>query len=375
MAAALMLPPFSAPMKRARYPETLLDARAARAFSLADFTIPRKGGGLIGTGRFGQVLKVQENASRRMLVLKRVSKQALVDEGAVRQFQREVEVHARLQHEHIIRMYAYFHDAESCAGARGGQRRSGIGERVTCVTRFTHRATTNPPCPPPPGYLLLELAELGTLYNRIEAGRIPEREAALYFRQLVCAVAHLHARGVIHRDIKPENVFLARASSAPDAPSVVKLGDFGWAIVKRAASKRTTICGTMEYLPPEVCRGAQESIALNGGGLVAGASMRNEYDESFDLYTLGVLLYEMLVGHSPFAGGAAAGADAPTEAAMMARITAGAFAIPHYLPRELHMLIRQLMSAEPSARPTAADVLAHPWVVRLAGRTDEAAWR
>jgi serine/threonine protein kinase len=143
------------------------------------------------------------------------------------------------------------------------------------------------------GYILLEFAELGNLYNRIEAGRIPEREAAILFRQIVCAVAHLHSRGIIHRDIKPENVFLARTGSM----QTVKLGDFGWAIVKRATSKRTTICGTMEYLPPEVCRGARESIALNGGGIVAGASISEEYDESFDLYTLGVLLYEMLVGH------------------------------------------------------------------------------
>ncbi len=221
---------------------------------------------------------------------------------------------------------------------------------------------------------MLELAELGTLYNRIEVGRIAEREAAVLFRQVVSAVAYLHARGVIHRDIKPENVLLAR--SAAGAPTV-KLGDFGWAIVKRAASKRTTICGTMEYLPPEVCRGARESMALNGGGLVAGASISEEYDESFDLYTLGVLLYEMLVGHSPFAGPAFATptGEPATEAAMLARILAGAFAIPHSLPRDVHMLVRQLMSAEPAARPSAVDVLAHPWVVRHAGTTEEAEWQ
>lgn len=95
------------------YPESLLSARAARRFTLNDFTIPRKGGH-IGSGRFGQVLRVMENSSRRSLVLKRVSKQALVDEGAVRQFQREVEIHSRVRHPNIIRMYAYFHDAESC---------------------------------------------------------------------------------------------------------------------------------------------------------------------------------------------------------------------------------------------------------------------
>jgi serine/threonine protein kinase len=57
---------------------------------------------------------------------------------------------------------------------------------------------------------------------------------------------------VIHRDIKPENIFMSKAAG-PSNREVVKLGDLGWAIVQRAASKRTTLCGTAEYLPPEVC--------------------------------------------------------------------------------------------------------------------------
>jgi serine/threonine protein kinase len=87
------------------------------------------------------------------------------------QFQREVEIHCRIHHPNITKMYAYFHDASNC-------------------------------------YLLLELADLGTLYSKVATGRLGEREAACIFRQLVCAVAHMHRRGVIHRDIKPENVFL-----------------------------------------------------------------------------------------------------------------------------------------------------------------------
>jgi len=106
-----------------------------------------------------------------VLVLKKVSKKGLVEEGAVRQFQREVEIHCRIHHSNIIKMFAYFHDAGNC-------------------------------------YLLLEMADMGTLYSKIVAGRLGEREAANIFRQLACAVAHMHRRGVIHRDIKPENVFL-----------------------------------------------------------------------------------------------------------------------------------------------------------------------
>lgn len=161
-----------APSTLPSYPESLLSARrCGRCYSLADFFVPKVG--LLGQGQFGQVMKVMERASKRQLVLKKLSKQALLDEGAVRQFQREVEIHSRLFHPHIVRMYAYFHDAECC-------------------------------------YLLMELAELGSLYSRIQAGRLPEMEAALLFRQLASAVAHLHRRGVLHRDIKPENVFLGK---------------------------------------------------------------------------------------------------------------------------------------------------------------------
>ena len=156
------------------YPDSLLSARrCGRCYSLADFFVPKVG--VLGQGQFGQVLRVVERASKRQLVLKKLSKQALLDEGAVRQFQREVEIHSRLFHPHIVRMFAYFHDAESC-------------------------------------YLLLELAELGSLYSRIQAGRLPELEAAVLFRQLASAVAHLHRRGVLHRDLKPENVFLGKGA-------------------------------------------------------------------------------------------------------------------------------------------------------------------
>ena len=329
------------------------------------------------------MLRAVDRASRTPLVLKRVAKQALLEEGAVRQFQREVEIHCRLFHPHIVRMYAYFHDAENC-------------------------------------YLLLEYAELGSLYSRIQAGRLPEREAAGLFRQLASAVAHLHRRGVLHRDIKPENVFLGRAEgssvrarcrllvllirtqtnalahkcSAPPPPlfsrpalsqtppthpkqaATVKLGDFGWSIVKRAASKRTTLCGTIEYLPPEVCKGAETQLK-EGKALVGGMSLGAEYDEAFDAYTLGALLYEMLVGHSPYAGPAFASIPgAMGEAPLVGRILNGVFVIPVALrlPSDVQTLIRALMAKEPAARPTVAAVLGHSWVLRHAGPTPREEW-
>lgn len=167
----------------------------------------------------------------------------------------------------------------------------------------------------------------------------------------------------------------ARPPSPPSPPqAVVQLGDLGWSIVKRTTSKRTTLCGTMEYLPPEVCRGAEERVR-QGAQIVGGMSLSEEYDESFDLYTLGALLYEMLLGHSPFAGPAfASDPGAMGEVPLMRRILAGTFSIPHWLPRDVQLLIRQLMSQNPRARPQAAAVLASPWLLRLAGPTPAAEW-
>lgn len=157
---------------------------------------------------------------------------------------------------------------------------------------------------------------------------------------------------------------------------VVKLGDLGWSIVKRATSKRTTLCGTIEYLPPEVCRGAEAQLR-EGRALVGGMSLGAEYDESFDAYTLGALLYEMLVGHSPFAGPAfARDPGAMAEAPLVGRILSGTFTIPVHLrlSSDVQTLIRALMAREPAHRPSVATVLGHPWLLRTAGPTPREEW-
>jgi aurora kinase len=146
--------------------------------------------------------------------------------------------------------------------------------------------------------------------------------------------------------------------------------------VKRATSKRTTLCGTIEYLPPEVCRGAEAQLR-EGRALVGGMSLGAEYDESFDAYTLGALLYEMLVGHSPFAGPAfARDPGAMAEAPLVGRILSGTFTIPVHLrlSSDVQTLIRALMAREPAHRPSVATVLGHPWLLRTAGPTPREEW-
>jgi serine/threonine protein kinase len=80
---------------------------------------------------------------------------------------------------------------------------------------------------------------------------------------------------VIHRDIKPENLL--------NYFGVIKLADFGWSC-HAPSNRRQTVCGTLDYLPPEMCRPYQKS----------------EYDKSIDIWSLGVLAYEFCVGKPPF---------------------------------------------------------------------------
>ncbi|XP_008336567.2 aurora kinase A-B-like, partial [Cynoglossus semilaevis] len=91
--------------------------------------------------------------------------------------------------------------------------------------------------------------------------------------ELADALNYCHSKKVIHRDIKPENLLLG-------ANGELKIADFGWS-VHTPSSRRSTLCGTLDYLPPEMIEG-------------------KTHDEKVDLWSLGVLCYEFLVGKPPF---------------------------------------------------------------------------
>ena len=114
----------------------------------------------------------------------------------------------------------------------------------------------------------------GTIFNLIKRSNgMDEKTAFKYFISSVSAVNFLHNNNLIHRDLKPENLLL-------DENGVLKLCDFGWCVNFDVGS-RTTFCGTYEYMAPEIIN-------------------EDPYDSSIDVWSLGVLLYELLHGYSPF---------------------------------------------------------------------------
>ena len=103
--------------------------------------------------------------------------------------------------------------------------------------------------------------------------RFDEPRSSKYIRQMADALRYCHSKKVIHRDIKPENLLL-------DMKGDIKIADFGWS-VHAPTSRRATMCGTLDYLPPEMIEG-------------------NMHDEKVDLFSLGVHTYNFLVGKPPF---------------------------------------------------------------------------
>ena len=131
-------------------------------------------------------------------------------------------------------------------------------------------------------YLVMELLEGSTVGERLGSGALPPRLAFDIIDQLTGAVRFMHARGILHGDIKPANVFLAKQEGEPRRKNIVKLLDFGLSF-RESSAPESKLGGTPPYLAPERLRGAPQSPAC-------------------DVYSLGILLYEMLTGTVPYRG-------------------------------------------------------------------------
>ena len=178
-------------------------------------------------------------------------------------------------------------------------------------------------------YIVMELVDGITLKQYMKRkGPIPWREAVYFAKQIARALAHAHSKGVVHRDIKPQNMMLLRDGT-------LKVGDFGIAALENEISEdRGTAVGSIHYIAPEQIRGESP-------------------DGRSDLYSLGVVMYEMLTGQKPYTG------DTVGEIAVKHLNTAPVppSQLVEDLPPELEHIILKAMNPEIQARYQTAEEL------------------
>merc|ERR1711892_673525 len=279
----------SSETKKSIHPELPKGAQTNR-WKLSDFEIGRP----LGKGKFGNVYLAREKRSKFIVALKVLFKSQLQKAHVEHQLRREIEIQSHLRHPHVLRMFGYFYDE----------------------TRV---------------YLILEFAPGGEMYKALQKqpeGRFDDKKTAKFIYQLADALKYCHSKKVIHRDIKPENLLL-------DMKGDLKIADFGWS-VHAPTSRRATMCGTLDYLPPEMIEG-------------------NMHDERVDHWALGVLTYEFLVGKPPF--------ESESNNETYRRITRVDLRFPPHVSDGARDLITQFLRKDPNQRITLDNCLEHPWIV------------
>ncbi|EAW22771.1 aurora family serine/threonine-protein kinase [Aspergillus fischeri NRRL 181] len=260
----------NAAVEREQHTVRLTKQPQSKVFHLGMFEVGRA----LGKGKFGRVYLARERDTGFVCALKVLHKNEIQQGRVEKQVAREIEIQSNLRHPNILRLYGHFHDRK----------------RII---------------------LILEYAGKGELYKHLQKeGRFPEWKAAQYIAQMANALQYLHRKHVIHRDIKPENILV-------DVHGELKMSDFGWS-VHAPSGRRLTKCGTLDYLPPE---------------MVDPRKCDKPYDQNIDLWSLGVLMYEFLVGRAPFE-------DTPVMT--QRRIARGDMTIPSFVSSEAKDLIRKV---------------------------------
>lgn len=249
---------------------------------------------LIGKGGFACVYRAQCKQTEQIVAIKMIDKKLMQAAGMTSRVRNEVEIHSQLKHPSVLELFNYFED--------------------------NHYV-----------YLILEICHNGELNRYLKTKRrtLTENEARRILTQVVEGLIYLHSHNIIHRDLSLANLLLTTNMDA-------KIADFGLAIqLDLPDEKHYTMCGTPNYIAPEIAgRGAH--------GLES------------DVWSLGCMLYTMLVGKPPF--------DTDGIKKTLNKVVHGNFDMPSCLSWQSQDLITSLLKKHPSQRPTLQHILEHPFM-------------
>eukprot|EP00358_Blepharisma_japonicum_P003327 CAMPEP_0202953968 /NCGR_PEP_ID=MMETSP1395-20130829/49551_1 /ASSEMBLY_ACC=CAM_ASM_000871 /TAXON_ID=5961 /ORGANISM="Blepharisma japonicum, Strain Stock R1072" /LENGTH=299 /DNA_ID=CAMNT_0049668889 /DNA_START=127 /DNA_END=1023 /DNA_ORIENTATION=+ len=250
----------------------------------------------IGSGSFGTVHMVKKIDTGGIFAMKSLGKKQLKRQGKLKYAITECRLMKQLKHPYIMAFYYAFQNTQNL-------------------------------------YMVMEYCSEGDLENLLEVrGAINEHEARFYLAEIILALEYLHDNNILYRDLKPANVLL-------DSKGHIKLADFG--IAKENVTKpetSATLVGSPIYMPPEVLK-------------------HQAVGKPSDLYSLGVMMYELLVGSPPYYS------DDIEE--LFHTIKTGKLEIPDILSLEARDLIKKLMEKDPRKRLSIRDIKLHPFFKKI----------
>lgn len=287
------------PSKKYFGAETQVDAQqaaedsssaASRKWKLSDFVLGKQ----LGKGKFGVVYVAFEKKSKKTVALKILDKRRMKLDKCASLVKREIKIQSQLVHPNVLKLYGYFTD-------------------------------------PSKVYLILEYCPKGEVYRQLKRSkRFSEKRSSRYIANVARALQYCHEKSVIHRDIKPENLLIGKHGD-------LKLCDFGWSIQTEEGQRRTTMCGTLDYLAPEMVE-------------------KRTHDANLDLWCLGVLCYEFLCGKAPF--------HSASSQETFRKISRVELKFPSFVSEDAQNLIRQLLKRTRTERLSLEKVLEHPFITK-----------
>ena len=253
---------------------------------------------LLGEGSFGKAFLCSRDSDEDLCVIKQIKVEDMTKQEKDDVIN-ELTILSKLDHPNIIKFFEFFESK-------------------------TPQQTFN---------IVTEYADGGDLSEKIkEQNKTPFKESDIldYFTQICLALKHIHEKKIIHRDLKSGNVFLMKSG-------LVKLGDFGIAkTFKNTMDKAKTMVGTPYYLSPEIIQG-------------------KPYDNKSDIWSLGVLLYEMMTFKMPF--------EANTLPMLSMKIMRGNYTPPSSMyTKDLREIVSKCLLVDPTRRPSIREILKMPIV-------------